>query len=121
MRPSSIKSFLSLSNQNVYREYYPFRHVENFLPRLLKKYGLNHEKLLSPASCGYTFAEWNTIDRVNVFAILSQMGIFSFSHINVSLDDLSRKFTFFSKITNVEMRDIYKQAKIAADRLEDNP
>lgn len=120
MRPSSIKSFLSLSNQNVYREYYPYKHVENFLPRLLKKYGLNHEKLLSPASCGYTFAEWNFIDKVNVFAILTQMGIFSFSHINISLDDMNRKFTYFSKITNVEMRDIYKQAKLAAERLEDN-
>ncbi|MBQ3682650.1 MAG: AAA family ATPase [Succinimonas sp.] len=120
MRPSSIKSFLSLSNQNVYREYYPYKHVENFLPRLLKKYGLNHEKLLSPASCGYTFAEWNFIDKVNVFAILTQMGIFSFSHINISLDDMSRKFTYFSKITNVEMRDIYKQAKLAAEKLEDN-
>ena len=120
MRPSSIKSFLSLSNQNVYREYYPYKHVENFLPRLLKKYGLNHEKLLSPASCGYTFAEWNFIDKVNVFAILTQMGIFSFSHINISLDDMSRKFTYFSKITNVEMRDIYKQAELAAEKLEDN-
>ena len=120
MRPSSIKSFLSLSNQNVYREYYPYKHVENFLPRLLKKYGLNHEKLLSPASCGYTFAEWNFIDKVNVFAILTQMGIFSFSHINISLDDMNRKFTYFSKITNVEMRDIYKQAKLAAEKLEDN-
>ncbi len=118
MRPASIKSFLSLTNQNIYRKYYPYDHLENFLPKLLKKYGRNYENLLVPNSCGYSFAEWNHINNVKLFPLLSQLGIFSFSHIDINVDKADLGYKYFSHLTNVEMQDIYKNAIEDAEEQE---
>ncbi len=109
-RPASILSYLSARDQHQFKSYYSFDHVRNFLPYLLQQYGRQHEKLLIPNDCGYSFAEYNSLDNIKMFALLSQMGIYSFHHIEVDTNDNHAVYTYFSSITNRETNDLYLQA-----------
>lgn len=107
MRPSSIKSYLSQRDQNQFKVYYPYDHVSKFLPRLLKKYGKNHERFLTPNDSGYNFCDYNSIDNIKMFALLSQLGFYTFTHIDMQISEKMQKYAYFSNYTNKEMREIY--------------
>lgn len=110
MRPSSIKEFLSLRDQNQYKLFYPYEHLQNFLPRLLQNYGRSHEKLLTPNDCSYNFCDYNNLEHIKLFPLLSQFGIYSITHIDVNISDSVQHYTYYSALTNREMRDVYARA-----------
>ncbi len=119
MRPASIKSFLSLRDQNQYKLFYPYEHIQKFLPKLLKSNGRVHEKLLTPNNCDYDFCEYSSLKNVKMFALLSQLGIYSFSHIDIQISEAMQLYTYYSALTNREMRDIYSMALTEANNIKD--
>lgn len=109
-RPESIKTFLNLREQNHYKPFYSISHKEKFLIEVLKRNKYNIEKLLLPNDCSYSFAEASTINNIHVFGMLSQMGFFSFHHINIDVSSSLPTTTYYSVLTNREMRETYQLA-----------
>ncbi|MGN1393608.1 MAG: AAA family ATPase [Succinivibrionaceae bacterium] len=106
-RPESIKSFLKRVDQNDFFNFYSTQHIEDFLINVLRNTNYNPEKLLIPNSCGYNFCESSTINNIHIFSLLFQIGVFSFHHINIDIDEEIKTTTYYSCITNKEMREAY--------------
>lgn len=119
MRPASIKKFLNLRDQNQYRSFYPYAHLESFLPKLLKKYGRTHEKQLAPNDCSYNFCDYNSMDNIKMFALLTQLGVYTFSHIDIDVAQVNKLYKYYSTITNRELNDAYLQAINEANSIKD--
>ena len=84
-RPYSIKSYFSQNaGSTALRSFYPVERFYSFLPKLIAKYGRNHERLLAPNDCGYTFSDNLDPYNINMFSLLSQLGFYSFSSITLS-------------------------------------
>lgn len=119
MRPASIKKFLSLRDQNQYKAFYPYDHIAPFLPKLLNKYGRNHEKLLVPNECGYNFCEYSLPTNIKLFALLSQIGVYTFNHIDIDVSKEIKLYQYYSSTTNRELNDVYLRALNEASTLKE--
>lgn len=107
-RPYSIKSYFSKTNYRTdFKTYYPVERFYNFLPKLLAKYGRNHERLLAPNDCGYLFSDSLDPYNINMFSLLYQLGFYSFTSITLSKNPGFQKYKYQAGMVNNEMNECY--------------
>ncbi len=118
-RPYSIKSYFSQNaGSTALRSFYPVERLYNFLPKLIAKYGRNHERLLAPNDCGYTFSDNLDPYNINMFSLLSQLGFYSFSSITLSkVSSCFQRYRYQSNMVNNEMNECYQKILAMAEKL----
>lgn len=109
-RPYSIKSYFSQYNTTTsFNQFVPVERYADFLPVLLAKYGKVSDKMLAPNDCGYTFAESLNPYNINLFALMSQLGIYSFNSITLNKTPSFDRYKYVSRIVNREMDNCYRR------------